>query len=436
MDDIYFSDKGKKNKSEDDSASIKEFTLPPINDPRGDSGAKSDGFEDISSFYGEGKKYDIPSFPATSNAPVTPDNYNSSPVNTPVLSGSSPDVYAPYMGKAKKIKNQPAPAEEAPHETIIKNARSHRRGKAKFIAIVLIIALLAPVIAVFSVITSADYTKGKLKRNDYIESSALASSSKIKNILFLGVDGKTGEDNLRSDSMILLSVDSEHKKIKLSSFMRDSWVEIPDYKEAKLNAACSHGGPQLVSDTIEYNFKVDIEDYVLVNFDMFTEMIDAIGGVDVEVTEKEAKFINRTTRHTIESGESVHLNGAQALVYARIRKLDSDYMRTFRQRKIIKALIVQAKKAGPFKLWKILNEVLPKLETSLSSFELTALAFKGAFALLFYDTASTRIPTDSLSRGGYKGSQSVVLLDIPENAQFLYDFIYNDVTDAKGVDEN
>lgn len=144
--------------------------------------------------------------------------------------------------------------------------------------------------------------------------------------------------------MILVSVDYKHAKIKLTSFLRDSWVEIPSKgKKAKLNAACAYGGPQLLVDTIEYNFHIDIDHYVMVNFEMFTQIIDNLGGVEVEVTEKEAKFIRNTTRHKdMESGDSVLLDGAKALVYCRIRKLDSDYMRTLRQRKVITALINKA----------------------------------------------------------------------------------------------
>ncbi len=100
------------------------------------------------------------------------------------------------------------------------------------------------------------------------------------------------QDSTRSDTMMFFSIDEKNKQLKLTSILRDTYVEIPGWKWNKINAAQSHGGRQLLVDTIEYNFKVDIDNYMLVNFDMFTTIIDELGGVDVEVTEKEANYIN------------------------------------------------------------------------------------------------------------------------------------------------
>ena len=225
--------------------------------------------------------------------------------------------------------------------------------------------------------------------------------------------------------MILVSLDYMHGKIKLTSFLRDSWVEIPSKgKKAKLNASCTYGGPQLVVDTIEYNFGVDIDHYVMVDFEMFTDIIDSLGGVDVEVTNKEAKFINRTTRHTVESGEKVHLNGDEALVYCRIRKLDSDYMRTYRQRKVITALIGQAKTAGVGTLLSAMKDVFPMIETDMSAAEITALAYKGGFGVLAFDIEQNRVPTDEHMYPDTISGQWVEVVDIEATKDYLQEYIY------------
>jgi LCP family protein required for cell wall assembly len=225
--------------------------------------------------------------------------------------------------------------------------------------------------------------------------------------------------------MILVSVDFVHSKIKLTSFLRDSWVEIPSKgKKAKLNSACSYGGPQLVVDTIEYNFGVDIDHYVMVDFNMFTEIIDNLGGVDVEVTSKEAKFINNTTRHTVESGEKVHLNGAEALVYCRIRKLDSDYMRTYRQRKVITALINQAKSAGLSTLISTMQEVFPLIKTDMSAAEITGLAYKAGIGLVAFDIEQNRVPIDEHMKATTVNGQWVETLELDNVREYLHDYIY------------
>jgi len=280
-------------------------------------------------------------------------------------------------------------------------------------------------------IASSGYTRNDLVQNEYISDSQLRSSSAVTNILFLGVDGDA-ESSSRSDSMILVSVDYAHRKIKLTSFLRDSWVYIPSKgKNAKLNAACTYGGPQLVADTIEYNFGINIDHYVMVDFEMFTNIIDCLGGVDVEVTEKEADFINRTTRQTVDYGESVHLNGEEALVYCRIRKLDSDYNRTLRQRKVISALIEQAKTAGISKIIQTMKDVFPLIQTDMSVSEINKLVYKAGFAVLTFDIQQNRVPTDEHMYPDTINGQWVEVLDIEATKNYLIEFIYTDniVTD-------
>ena len=295
----------------------------------------------------------------------------------------------------------------------------------RFICIVLIILLL-PALPVMAAAAVSGYTRNDLKRNEYVSFGDVAKNPLVSNILLLGVDGEEGQSS-RSDSMILVSIDFVHQKIKLTSFLRDCWVEIPSKgKNAKLNAAYAYGGPQLAKDTIEYNYGVGIDHFIKVDFRMFKMIIDKLGGVDVEVTKKEADFINKTTRQTVESGSSVHLNGEEALVYCRIRKLDTDYMRTFRQRKVITALLNKAKKASAADLIAMAKEVFPLIETDLSPSEISILAYKGTAALLGFDLVQTRVPTDDQMRTDTVSGQWVEIADMDAVREYLYDFIYTD----------
>lgn len=320
----------------------------------------------------------------------------------------------------------PPPPDYEPNKPEKKKKKKHTF--LKIIISLVSVFLVATVVftsgIAYLLVATSGYTRNDLEENEYVDSSELEKSALVTNILLLGVDGDANSSS-RSDSMILLSVDFAHAKIKLTSFLRDSWVEIPSKgKKAKLNAACSYGGPQLVVDTIEYNFGVDIDHFVMVDFKMFTQIIDNLGGVDVEVTKKEADFINRTTRQTVEHGESVNLNGAEALVYCRIRKLDSDYMRTERQRKVITALIEKAKTAGISKLIGTVYDVFPLIQTDMSPTEIITLALKAGIGVVAFDIQQTRVPIDEHMEPSTINGQWVEVLDLEATKEYLIEYIY------------
>ncbi len=346
-----------------------------------------------------------------------------------------------YISKDKKSSNQNFSV-EIPEDDFLKGGngpqkpkkvkKSQKHKKHRAIKTVISIALVLFLISTTLITTIAlasGYSHGELKSNQYLSSSELASSPFVTNILLIGVDGSA--ESSRSDSMILVSIDMLHFKIKLTSFMRDSWVEIPSRGSyAKLNSSCTYGGAQLVVDTIEYNFGVDISHYVLVDFEMFTQIVDKLGGVDVEVTNKESSFINRTTSSTVPAGDSVHLNGKEALIYCRIRKLDSDRMRTYRQRKVLSALVKRARLAGPATLIDTATDIFPLIETDMNSLEISLLAQRGIAALMLYGIEQCRIPQDKDSSGATISGQDVVELDLESCRQYLYDFIYTSKIDS------
>lgn len=288
-----------------------------------------------------------------------------------------------------------------------------------FVSIFLVIVLLF--VGVFgygySLCSKTDYQSTEM-RTRYSDSM---SDPKIYNVLLIGAD-KENDGSQRSDSMILLSIDSKTKTLKFTSFMRDMWVEIPEHDDAKLNAAFSYGGAELLMKTIERNFKIRIDNYIMVDFDMFKELIDALGGVQVDITAEEARFINRTTHAKVTEGIN-DLNGDYALIYCRIRKLDSDFNRTQRQRKVMTALLKKAMSQNVFTTISAAKEVLPLIKTDINPLKMTFKAL-GAVAFINYSNDQFRLPID----GGYKNktihSQSALAVDFEENIEALQEFIY------------
>ncbi|HOO25391.1 MAG TPA: LCP family protein, partial [Clostridiales bacterium] len=292
-----------------------------------------------------------------------------------------PDIYFSHKSDTQEIPSVPSDG----------NFPSSKPKKSTFKRIVKIIFSLLIVLAVvftgltsyiFSLMQKTDYTGDYGKNNVYVSKSDLLHDKDVINVLLIGIDARANDVASRSDSMMLFTIDKINKKIKLTSFMRDTWVTLPKNKSyAKLNASCTYGGAEYVIDTIEYNFNVDIDSYALVDFESFMSIVDSLGGVEVEVTKAEAANLRNEFFLNVEAGENVHLDGNEALWYCRIRYLDSDFMRTFRQRKVLTALFNKASKAGIIKLISIANEVLPLVETNLSPSELTKLSIYGA---LFY----------------------------------------------------
>lgn len=313
----------------------------------------------------------------------------------------------------------------------IKSGRKKRRRK-KHVVLKIFLALIALILVaaiaggtyLYRLMGSFNYNEAGHKNNVYVDESNLFSSKDVTNILFLGVDRRNADESSRSDTMMMVSIDRANKKLKLTSFLRDSWVYIPDNGYAKLNASCSWGGAQLVMDTLEYNFNAKIDHYVLVDFDMFKNIVNKLGGITVEVTEKEAKYMRNDVHLDIQAGEAVQLDGNEALWYCRIRYLDSDFMRTQRQRKVISAIIDKAKSTPIPTLIEMVQEILPDVETDMKQSDLMKLASGAALSYMRYDVEQMRIPADGTWKSKTIKGQDVLSLDIEKNQQLLYDFLY------------
>lgn len=276
-----------------------------------------------------------------------------------------------------------------------------------------------------------------IEKNPYVNEADLKSLPEIQNILLIGTDARAGEDpqKTRSDTMLIITVDRKHEQIKITSILRDMYVDIPGYRKDKINAAHSHGGTQLLIHTLESDFKIKIDGYVMVTFEIFTELIDSLGGVDVEITKKEAKYINSHDHMAqedlaafpkkLEAGMQ-HFNGQQALWYSRIRYLDSDFQRTARQRKVLSALFNRAKSQDISKLIGIAKKILPMLHTSYDAGELLSLSTL-APKLLTYEIVEQQIPAQGAYKSETHRGQDCLVPDMQKNKEILQNFIFEKV---------
>ena len=218
----------------------------------------------------------------------------------------------------------------------------------------------------------------------------------------------------------------------MTSLFRDTWTYINARGKdmyGKINSSYFYGGPETLIETIQNDFKVKIDYYVAVDFSSFTDIINALGGLTIEVEDYEAEYINRTTVHTIESGPAVKLDGWEALVYARIRKSDSDsdVSRTRRQRKVIMALMESAKGAGISQLNNALDTLFKYVKTDLTRMEILSYGVQGlANGWLNFEIQQTTIADDDVFRAGMIGGTSLVLIDFELAAQRIQTAIYGE----------
>ena len=245
----------------------------------------------------------------------------------------------------------------------------------------------------------------------------------IINILLIGQDRRPGEKRARSDSMIA-TLNKRDKSIKITSLMRDMYVQIPGYSDNRINAAYAFGGMKLLNEVIEKNFQVHIDGNVEVDFEGFIEGIDIIGGVPITITKKEASHLNSRGFSNLSAGK-VNMDGELALAYARIRKIGADQARTERQRKVIMAAFDKMKGSSVPEIISLANKVLPNTTTDLSNDQLINL---GVTALTS-DLGSIeqyRIPINGAYKDAWIRGMLVMVPDLKVNRQELKNIIYGE----------
>lgn len=257
----------------------------------------------------------------------------------------------------------------------------------------------------------------------------------VINVLLIGEEKINDGVRGRSDSIMIATINQKQKSLKLTSIMRDCYVSIPGYNDNKLNSAYNKGGGPLLQATIEQNFDIPINGYIRVDFEAFETIIDKLGGVGIELSEREAAYLNRTNyisnpaNRTMKAGVN-QMNGNQALGYSRVRYVKEvdgeadDFGRTARQRRVLNAVFEQYKNKNVVEMVGIANGILPYITTSLSKTEILS------YIAAFVGTGSTeletfRLPINDTWYGDRRsGAGSVLILDFELNKAGLKEFIY------------
>lgn len=261
----------------------------------------------------------------------------------------------------------------------------------------------------------------------------------VTNILLIGNDSRSNGEDGRSDAMILVSISNATKTIYMTSLLRDMYVEIPGHDNNRLNAAYSFGGAELLMETIEKNFDIPVNRYVLVNFQAFANLVDAVGGVDLELTNEEVLYVNgylweynilenrpEGTDYFDESlSGMIHLNGPQALAYCRNRYIGTDFGRTERQRKVLSAIVKQTPQALLKNSGELMDGLLPNLTTNLTREECLLLSLQ-APKVVTYDIEQNSIPIAGSYSNATIRKMAVLEVDFEKNKEFIRRNIYGE----------
>lgn len=223
------------------------------------------------------------------------------------------------------------------------------------------------------------------------------TGSGIVNILLIGQDAREGDEVARSDSMILCTYQKKTGKLIMTSFLRDLYVPIPGHSSNRINAAYALGGMELLEETLEENFALHIDGGVEVDFSQFSEIIDLLGGVELELRQDEAEMINEETGSSLTQGRQT-LTGEQALLYSRIRSLDADgdFSRTDRQRKVLSAMVNVFQSSNARELLALVEALMPMISTDMSKLQILALAAELLPQLSSVQISSQSVPSPEL----------------------------------------
>ncbi len=316
-----------------------------------------------------------------------------------------------------------------------KRQRRKRRG-IKLLAILLFLILLLGA----GLYSLAGVLYNKLNYEEIASVSDLPlTEDGVVNILLIGNDSRENGEDGRSDAMILLSISRKTKTIYMTSLLRDMYVKIPGHDDNRLNAAYSFGGAELLMQTVEENLGIPVNRYVQVNFEAFANLVDAVDGVELELTTEEIEYVNgylveynmllnrpqgTDNMDTSVSG-LVHLNGAQALAYCRNRYLGTDFGRTERQRKVLEAVIKKLPQALLTNSTGLFDGLLPNLTTNLTKAECIRLGLMGAGALTYEITADS-IPQPGTWQDATIRKMAVLQVDFEANQKYLKEKLYGE----------
>ena len=252
---------------------------------------------------------------------------------------------------------------------------------------------------------------------DVDRADSIFADKDIVNILLVGQDRRPGEPRMHSDAMILCTINKATNTLTMTSFMRDMWVYIPDHYNERINVPYMVGGFPLLNETLEYNFGIAADYNFEIDFNGFMNAIDMVGGIDINLTKKEADYLNErgnwgvddNTNWNLKEGMN-KLTGSQALAYSRIRAIGDDFARTNRQRTVLTELIEKAKTLGVTEIYKLVKSMLPLLSTDMTNGQILGLVMEMLPMLGELNVVSQRIPLDNEYSFANKHGASVIEL--------------------------
>lgn len=332
-----------------------------------------------------------------------------------------------------------------------KEKKKMNKGLKAVIAIVIILALVAGSGALFvnSYLSKMNYgdSKGEIDPNldtdealtfdtqedadadirANLSDDTLWYDDRIFNVLLVGVDYGDEEAVMfegaykpRSDSMILLSINTVNNVINMVSLSRAVYVAIPGHGNKRLNTAHAYGGATMLVDTIEQNYKIRIDKYVTVDISGFSEIIDILGGISIEMTAQEANFVVGKN-----AAGTYKLDGEEAVAYSRLRSIDSDRKRTGRQRAVLNAIASKLRKTSVSTMLGLMDNILPLVTTNFSKTELISQATSAAkyFSMSIKEDIIPHNATSLTMRDG----KEVLILNWSETKSYIHNLLYPDI---------
>ena len=324
--------------------------------------------------------------------------------------------------------------------------KKRKIGKKTLITLIVLACFLIPMIAYGSYLAYILYfretptivsTNETSVQGDNLTDLPAEETSGIDNIVLFGVDSRSADYDGRTDSIIIATIDKNSKVVKLSSIMRDLYVKIGSTSTmSRVNSAYALGGPELALKTLNNNFGLDLKYYAIIDFQAFQKLVDQVGGIDIDVKDYEVNEINKYIKEVNGKNSTLlkkagfqHLNGQQALSYARIRHVgNGDFERTERQRLVLKCIAEKAKQQNILKIPQLLTTLVSYVQTNVPLDKILSL---GITAYKFNSNIETmRIPVDGYYKPENVNGASVLVPDISANAQLVKQFIYNMKTTA------
>lgn len=281
-----------------------------------------------------------------------------------------------------------------------------------------------------------DTVEDMIQQNIEYNQTPVISDKNVTNILLIGCDTRKKSGEGRSDAIIIISINKKMKTITATSILRDIYLQIPGKRNNRINAAYAMGGASLLLDTIEQNFKLELDRFVAVDFYAFVDIVDAVGGVTIEVSDEEIRVMNsyiKEINHLTGKDESLdqltdsgsyHLNGKQTLGYVRNRYVGSDFARTARQRKVLEEIFDGVKDLGLPEINRLMNLILPQVTTNLTEGELVSMIL-ALPSYASYELQQISIPISNSYDNLRINKMAVLGIDFEMNIKEIQSIIYN-----------